>query len=204
MAARSKRRTTHATASIDLRDFTIVGPLLDNSARMFFGASASVCLRHGKPRGPIRLRFSDGDGSAHLRVSVHPISTAMKKTFADLPEATEFGACGVALLTGATQLGLRFGGRSYKSTGFDFFVAPPGTTLADPDDIFGGQWGLEVSGILDGDATTIRDRFKIKRRQVAEAVKIHPVLIAVVEFSEPCAIFELRDSPLSDDSTRAA
>jgi hypothetical protein len=189
--AGTKRRTRQAQADLDLRDFTIVGPFLTRAVGGYFGTAASFCLRKAHPRGRIVIRFSEGNTTRDLKVAGHAITPAIRRSFADLQDATEHGAYGVALIAAATQLRVQFAARSFKGTGFDFFLSPPGSPASDPDDIFSEKWGLEVSGILDGGEPEIRDRLKTKRRQVANATKLHPVLVAVVEFSEPAAIFQL-------------
>lgn len=187
-----KPRGQKVAAAIDLRDFRVCGPLLDSSAAQYFGANASFCLRQHHPAGRVELRLADRDREIRLRLTLHPITEEMKRTFADLQDATEQGAYGVALVTAASQLKARFAGRSFKGTGFDFYLfAPEQSPLRDPDDIFGDKWGLEVSGILKGEHSEVQARLRKKRRQVAEAAKVHPVLVAVVEFSEPSAVFHL-------------
>lgn len=127
-----------------------------------------------------------------LLIGVHTITKAIKATLGDEDDAVEHGAYGVALLIAATALGMRFVRRSFKGPGFDFYITPPSPGASDPDDIFADSWGFEVTGIMAGDKTSIRNRLKRKRDQVADSTKILPVLIAVVEFSQPLALFELQ------------
>jgi len=186
------RRRPAPSPDIDLHDFSAVGRLFHSSARKYFGTGASYCFRRSRRSGPIvlRLRYERRDDA--LTVGVHRITAAVKRAFADEPDAAEHGAYGVALLVAATQMRLRFAARSFKGTGFDFFMYAPDAPTDTDDDIFAGTWGLEATGILKGDDTEIKKRLKLKREQVALAAKVRPVLIAVVEFSRPIAIFELR------------
>jgi hypothetical protein len=90
-------------------------------------------------------------------------------------------------------LGATIADRSFKGTGFDFHLNPPGgSAYVDPDDIFAGKWALEVSGILVGDAATVLARLNQKRSQVAAATKLLPTLVAIVEFSEASTILDLQ------------
>lgn len=178
---------------LDLRDFSACGPLLDRAAADAWARNASVCLRQHKQRGNIVLRFTDQAAEHRWTVGVHKIDKAMRATFADLPDATEHGAYGVALLAAARHLGATFAQRMYKGPGFDFLLYPPGAAGAtDPDDIFGGTWALEVSGILQGSTADVDARLRTKRKQVRRARQLQPTYVAIVEFSEPSTLLELQ------------
>src|SRR5690348_9137475 len=111
-----RRSKPRMRTDADMRDFSACGPRLDRSTRDHFGAVASFCLRQNRPRGAISIRLSAASTDASLSVGVHRITDAMRRTFADLEDASEVGAYGVALLLAATQMGLRFARRSYKGT----------------------------------------------------------------------------------------
>lgn len=130
--------------------------------------------------------------TTHVSVGVLGITKAIKATLGDPDDAAEHGAYGVALLAAAKHLGMRFVRRTYKGPGFDFYLTPPTDRGPHPDDIFADVWGFEVSGIFGGDVSDVNKRLNRKRKQVADAVKLLPVLIAIVEFSQPVAIFELQ------------
>lgn len=167
--------------------------MLHSSARAAFGASASRCLRESRRRGAINLRLKHAGATSSLSVRTHNITAALLATYNDLQDATEHGAYGIALLSAARALGATVAERSFKGTGFDFHLNPPGAgTTADPDDIFADKWALEVSGILKGDAGKVESRLAEKRAQVAAAAQLTPTLVAIVEFSEPYAILELQ------------
>ncbi len=178
---------------MDMRDLSSAGAKLHSSARSAFGASASRCLRENRRRGPITLRLEHDGTTSSLSVRTHNITSALLATYNDLQDATEHGAYGIALLSAARVLGATVAGRSFKGTGFDFHLQPPGAgATSDPDDIFADKWALEVSGILKGDASKVAARLRDKRAQVADAAQLTTTLVAVVEFSEPYAILELQ------------
>lgn len=178
---------------MDMRDLSAAGPMLHSSARAAFGASASRCLRQNRRHGPITLRLEHGGTTSSLSVQTHNITSALLATYNDLQDATEHGAYGIALLSAARALGATVAERSFKGTGFDFHLHPPGAgATSDPDDIFADKWALEVSGILKGDASKVTERLREKRAQVADAAQLTTTLVAVVEFSEPYAILELQ------------
>jgi hypothetical protein len=182
-----------AKPNIDLRNMGAIGPLFAEHARHHYGTCASFCFRRKRPRGPIELSIVTENGPRAILVGVYPITKAIRATLGDDDDAVEHGAYAVALLTAARELGMRFDRRSFKGTGFDFYVTPPGRPRPHPDDIFGDIWGFEVTGLMEADRGAIKSRLKRKRLQVSPATKIHPVLIAVVEFSVPVAIFELQE-----------
>lgn len=194
-----ERRRPH-TDLVDLSDFSSVGPLLHPSAAAFFAASASVCLRLHRTRGTILMRLTHPSGEGQCRVKPLRVTRSMRATYADLQDATEHGAYGIALLSAASKLGATFAERSFKGPGFDYFLQPPGDTEpADDDDIFAGKWALEVSGSLRGGPQEVKARLREKRSQVAGAAAQRVALVAVVEFSEPSTTLELHD-----DRPRAA
>jgi hypothetical protein len=192
MASR-KLKSHDPPADIDLRDLAVAGPRLHRSARDFFGASASRCLREARRRGPIALKLEFERNVRTLSVRTHRMTAPLLATFNDLQDATEHGAYGLALATAAIELGATIANRSYKGQGFDFHLNPPGhADTVDPDDIFAGTWGLEATGVLEGDRATIDARLTQKRLQVADASETRRVLIAVVEFSEPRTVLDLQ------------
>lgn len=74
--------------------------------------------------------------------------------------------------------------RARKWTGIDFWLGSEPETLI-------STARLEVSGILQGDASTIRARVREKMRQTdRSATSRLPVYVSVVEFSTPIAHLE--------------
>jgi hypothetical protein len=95
----------------------------------------------------------------------------------DLEEATEFGACGIAILVMRDQTGLTVR-RAFKGGGFDYWLGD-----ADVERPFQNLARLEVSGIRHGDANRITARLKEKRQQVRSGDGGLLTYIVVVEFS---------------------
>ena len=190
-----RARPKKAFVTIDLADFTVVGPNLHPAAAAHFGASASVCLRLHRARGQIGLRLVHSSTELSWKLKTLRVTKAMRATYADLQDATEHGAYGIALLAAGRRLGATLAQRAYKGPGFDFFLQPPGGTSAvDDDDIFAGKWALEVSGSLRGGRKEVHARLREKRSQVASASADRPALVAIVEFSEPSTTLELHDN----------
>jgi hypothetical protein len=110
----------------------------------------------------------------------------MRRCYNDLEEATEWGACALALLVMRALTGYDVVECSRRGTGFDYWL---GTGNSAP---FPHMSKLEVSGIRHGDTAMIAARMSSKRRQTETAVGQEPVFIVVVEFSEPRAQVEER------------
>ena len=103
-------------------------------------------------------------------------------SYADLQEATEYGACGIALVIAVGITGMKSVERSVKGTGIDYWL---GADLS-ADGIFQGAARLEVSGILDGDDAKIATRLMTKLRQTSPSdLSGLPAYVAVVEFRKP-------------------
>jgi hypothetical protein len=101
---------------------------------------------------------------------------------ADSQEATEHGATAAAIVPVRAGADLDVVERSWKGTGFDYFLArsadgPP----------FARAASLEVSGILDEDEPTVQRRLREKVAQVARGGAGLPGYAVVVGFRAPRA-----------------
>jgi hypothetical protein len=105
----------------------------------------------------------------------------MRRCWADDDEATEYGACGVAIVFMKALTGFSVVQRSWKTTGFDYWLGHDNSPL------FQGKARLEVSGIRRGDDSQISSRARIKLGQVARSASRIPAYVVIVEFSRPTA-----------------
>jgi hypothetical protein len=95
-------------------------------------------------------------------------------------EATEYGACAIAILLVLDLTEFTVIERSRKGTGFDYW-------LGDEENLF-QQARLEISGILKGSRNDIAHRVDEKRRQTARAGHSKtPAYVCAVEFGGPVA-----------------
>jgi hypothetical protein len=126
-----------------------------------------------------------------MRFSIHwdTVTDVQRRCYNDLQEATEDGACGVAILLIREIIGKKIILRSKKGPGFDYWIGD-----ADDDElIFSNKARLEASGILKGDDKAINARLQKKTIQVKPSDKSgFRAYIAVVEFSQPRARVELK------------
>jgi hypothetical protein len=143
--------------------------------------AAAVCLEDQEHSPGTELRI-DGDFSGVFFLLWDCVSNQIRRSLADMQEATEWGACGVAILLVEKLTSLRVVQRSYKGTGFDYWLGKED----DIEELFQGKKRLEASGILRGTEATIRARVKKKLMQTDQSDGIGlPALVVVVEFSAP-------------------
>jgi len=105
----------------------------------------------------------------------------VRLSYADLQEATEFGAAGVAIAILNRLDGFLVMQRSRKGKGFDYWISKKEKPCGP---LFQNCSPLEVSGILTGDDAELRRRVRIKKEQIAIA-KSDDGKVAVVEFGTP-------------------
>ena len=107
-------------------------------------------------------------------------------TWADLQEATEYGAYGVAIILALRLTQTPRVERSAKGTGVDYWVGDG----KDRRGIFQRTARLEVSGILRGDEGKIAARLREKLSQTKRSNSTGlPVYVVIVDFGRPEARF---------------
>jgi hypothetical protein len=153
----------------------------------FMGACAAVCLEERRHRSGVRA-LVEGDHEGMFVLSWAPLTSQHRLSCADLQEATEFGAYGVAILVVREVTGKTVLERSAKGTGFDYWVGDE-ENAALP---FQNLTRLEVSGILNGSPADIQSRVKVKKKQVTPSDTRGLAFIAVVEFGRPVIRLETK------------
>jgi hypothetical protein len=123
----------------------------------------------------------EGDHSETFLLSWQSLTEKDYRTCGDPHEATEYGACAIAILVVREMMGKTVIERSAIGTGFDFWIGDEEAVELP----FQGLTRMEVSGILNGSAADVRARVRVKRKQVAPSNAWGPALIAIVEFSRP-------------------
>ncbi|ETW93058.1 MAG: hypothetical protein ETSY2_52085 [Candidatus Entotheonella gemina] len=106
----------------------------------------------------------------------------MLDAWADEQEATEYGACGIAILIILALTDYTVIRRSRKGTGIDYWLG-----YQDTDYPFQDAARLEVSGIRRGNDRVVAARVSQKIRQTKPSDEALPAYIVVVEFSRPYA-----------------
>jgi hypothetical protein len=140
--------------------------------------SAAVCLED-QGHGMVSVLSVDGSFEETFLLERSVVDQQIRSSHLDEQEATEKGACGVALLVVRHLTGNVVLWRSRKGTGFDYWIAPEESAS-----IQSGE-RLEVSGIRRGSEALVRARVTEKVRQAQRFQTAGPALIAVAEFSQP-------------------
>lgn len=127
------------------------------------------------------------DGVLHVEEQKIPIVCATldpraESTHRDLPEATEDGAVGVAIALIIAGTGFDVVERSFKGTGFDWYLAKK-----DAIDPFENSACIEVSGILHEDPEKMKRRSAQKLKQVKKGKQDLPGYVVIVGFAAPQA-----------------
>lgn len=160
-------------------------PGLTAASGQMLAEAAAVCLEDRKHPPGVRL-----PRVVLMREDLHverpPVEDQHRRCHADMQEATERGACGVAILVVREATGMVVVERSKKGTGFDYWLGEK-----DYDGLpFEGTPRLEVSGILAGTQTQVDSRIKQKKEQMKPTDHLASGVVAVVEFGMPIACVE--------------
>jgi hypothetical protein len=140
--------------------------------------AASVCLESQGHPVHVELRV-DGSFEETFVLERLSVSRQMALSHQDEEEATELGACGVAILAARSLMDLVVLHRSRRGTGFDYWLSPEWDSLLE----HGAR--LEVSGIRKGSETAIKVRIAEKMRQIQRFRTSTPAWVSIVEFGRP-------------------
>jgi hypothetical protein len=119
------------------------------------------------------------------------VTPQMMRTYNDLQEATEDGACAIAILVLRQFAGLTVVQRSRKGTGVDYWLGTRVAAGTEEPLVVQDAARLEVSGILTGTPEQIAARLRQKQVQVhrSDGTRL-PAWIVIVEFGEPQVLTE--------------
>jgi hypothetical protein len=145
--------------------------------------AGAICLEERKHKRGVLLVVS-GDYKASFSLGWPKTSPQVRREWSDPQEATEDGACGVAILLVDALTEYHIVQRSWKSTGFDYWLGPKKKTTR----LLQKTARLEVSGIRVGTANTISKRVKERATQTERSDHLNlPAFVVVVEFGTPVA-----------------
>lgn len=143
--------------------------------------AGAVCLETQKHANGVSLLVRGDLANVHtLRWPV--VTQQMRRAWADLLEATEWGAAGIALLVTLKEFGLSAVERALIGTHVDYWL---GEQSDAPH--FQRKARLEVSGVLHDTDAVVRARLRTKRDRLDDSPGALPVWIVIVEFSRPLA-----------------
>ena len=132
-----------AEERIDIDEGAFVSAGLTNAVGVYYAQAASVCLQTKAHKPGVAIRV-DGDFVSHPPLLWVEVGNDIVSYWGDLQEATEHGAYGLAVLLVVRLAEVVVLERSWKGTGFDFWLGPKGPTAP----LFQDKRCLEVSGIL--------------------------------------------------------
>lgn len=144
--------------------------------------AAAVCLESVGHGLQADLFVNANDAPSVYTILRPDVTQQMRLCYNDPEEATEQGACAVAILLVRGLTGLTIVEQSRKGTGFDYWLGSEGESP------FQNKARLEVSGIRVGDESTVKTRVGQKLRQArrSDALRL-PAYVVVVLFSRPMA-----------------
>ena len=146
-----------------------------------FAEAASVCLELQDHNSGVCMKI-DGDFDKNVVLTWDQVTAQIEASQNDHQDATEHGAYGIAALLVENLMELTVTERSYKGTGFDYWLGKK-----DSDSVlFQKSARLEASGILEGSGSKIRTRVKAKLKQTQPSDgTLLPAIVVVVEYSSP-------------------
>lgn len=176
--------------SISLDQLKAGLPAISPAFGAFLVEAAEVCLHHGQHPATVRWEIL-GDHPAETQLLwAGELNEQVLNSWRDLPEATEYGATGMALLLVLAMTDLTVVKRSVKGTGFDYWL---GKKETNGEENFQECVRLEISGILSGDNSTIKKRVLDKFRQTRRSDHLGlPALVIVTEFRTLLSHFEVK------------
>ena len=181
MVGQKKKPENIETEKIHLSMLGKGSPGITSEIGESLAQAAAVCLEDQKHSPGTELSI-DGDFCGVFLLLWDAVTNQMRMSLADMQEATELGACGVAVLLVEKLTSLRVVQRAYKGTGFDYWLG----SEDDIGELFQGKKRLEVSGILRGNESTLRARVLKKLIQTDQSDDMGlPAVVVVVEFSAP-------------------
>jgi len=153
----------------------------------FLVEAASICLHHN---GHVLSADLTNEGYYNKLYRIHcaEVNSGTINSYKDLQEATEYGACAIALAIMLTEEDWIIQ-RAVKGDGFDYWLGQTEETLP-----FQNKARLEVSGILTGTDTQMNSRLEMKLAQTKVSDRLGiPAFAVIVEFGSPKTLIGRRD-----------
>jgi len=165
--------------AIDLRALNEGMPGLSSVVGGSLAEAAAVCLEEQSHPETCKMSLS-GHRKRKLQVTRDKVTEQARRTWNDAPEATEQGACAIAISIAKELEGLNVVQRAAKGTGFDYWLGKQ------EDLLFQETVRLEVSGIRNATKVEFNSRIKQKKKQTKQSDSTAlKALIAVVDFGIP-------------------
>jgi hypothetical protein len=155
-------------------------------------AMAGICMqRHHRSPKSWSVQI-DAEPAEQYDVAWRQPTEQERRSYADDDEATEFGACSLALAAAEAHLGLVAYARAKPRSGVDFYLMATDADVAATvsyDYDTGSSVGLEVSGIDRDDDAVVSRRLREKVEQIRRGWSPERALAAVVGFRGARVVF---------------
>lgn len=172
---------------VELEELSNGMPGLTSAHGRVLAEAAGICLESQQHEPGVKFPRA-GLMLDDIHVVWQAADDQQRRCYADMQEATEWGACAVAILMIKEATGKVVVERSKKGTGFDYWIGDSdGDVDANP---FKGAARLEVSGILNGSKSQIESRIRLKKYQIKPTDHLADGFVAVIEFGKPVACVE--------------
>ena len=187
---------------LDLRELAAADfPGITREKGAELAQAAAVCLQSQGHEPGVTLVVRGHFANAYA-LAWPPASPQARRTWNDPEETTEDGAVGLAVLLAWREIGWPVILRSWKGSGFDYWLGDRETGRVSPaersataalrsllrEDSLIVRGRLEVSGIREGGDAAVSQRVRDKLRQINRGDSWPlPGFVIVVEFSRPLA-----------------
>lgn len=143
-----------------------------------FGEAARVCLsKHHQ--SPSTFKLTDNGMATSSAANWQPPDVILRNAWNNDTDATEQGACAIALAAIDLTRGLVAIRRAETKSGADFYLGKPGQQVDDLET----SYRLEISGIDRDDRQLLGSRLRKKLRQLKKGLSNLPAIAVVVGFS---------------------
>jgi hypothetical protein len=157
-----------------------------------YAMMAGICMqRHHASPAAWTVQIDD-EPAQEYEVAWRMPTDQERLSYADDNEATEFGACSLALAAAETHLGLVAYARAKPRSGVDFYLLAAdssATAIVSYDYDHSQSIGLEVSGIDRDSDASVNNRLRDKVEQVRRGWSPDHAVAAVVGFRGARVVF---------------
>ena len=159
-------------------------PCLTSVSGARLAHAAGFCLEQQRHQKGVTLDVQGASAEtleATFTLTWPKVTEQVRKEWGDPVEATENGACGIAILLVEALTDYHIVHRSYRSTGIDYWLAKK------EDELLQNAARLEVSGIRRGiERMNARLAAKLKQTSQSDDTAL-PAIVIVIEFGQPVA-----------------
>ncbi len=177
--------TSNSAQTLSLNELEKGLPGISEKVGSFLCEASSYCFHLQKHKNGVEMHVK-GDSEKVFQVTwENEITEQTRNTWNDTQDLIEFGASGVAILLTIEMTDFTVIRRAKKGEGIDYWLGKKDSILP-----FEDAARLEVSGILEGNESTIKTRVKQKKAQTYPTDGVFPAYISVIEFSKPVSHLE--------------